>query len=522
MMIRITFIFGLLLANLTASAQSQPEIFTAPPQSVIVRALPVNEGNAGTTPVLFRIERTAVAGAATLRLDYSTQDGSANAGSDYVAKQGSITLSPLQPTAEITVLVNGDMTIEANESFRLILRDGTATSALPVAVGAAAIINDDGVAPPPGATGFYVRGESVREGNVGTTALRFTVFRSNPQATGAMTLNYATESESATAGSDFEFATGQVTLTSQQPSATFTVSVLGDTVVEPLERFRVQVADPILAIPPQIAYGTIFDDDGITPPPPSGVIAIPFDALAIEPASGESEARLAVRLLRPATELLRFSFAANPGATATAGVDFIGPSTGTLEFAVGDLVKQITFQIRADGDAEQRESVSYTLIPAVGVQMPRTTATLAIIDRPAAPPPVQASAVIIPCRPFVKEDEGTAKLLVKRVADTSAALAIKFKTEDGSALAGSDYTETTGDLTWAAGNAEIKRIEVPIVDDELAESPERFQLRLTDVANAPLPGRTSAPIVILDSMDQILNEDFNELCTFELTSAPTE
>lgn len=498
------------------SAQAQ-ESFTSPQQLVFVRGSAIPEGNSGTSSLTFRIERVPQLGTAPLTLRYSTADGTALAGSDYVAKQGSVTLSPAAPVAEVSVLVNGDTLIEPNETFSLILRNPTLpATAEPVAVGGASIIDDDAIAPPPpGATGFYVRAEAVREGNSGLTPLRFTIVRTNPLANTNLVLNFATASDSATSGVDFEAKTGQVTLTPQQPTATVTVNVIGDTLVEEMERFKLQVADPLSTTPPQVAFGVIFDDDGVPPPPPPvPLVAVPFDALAVEPATGDTEARLAVRLLRPATVPIVIAYAVKPGATATAGVDYTGPASGTLEFAVGDVLKQITFRVKADSLAEAREFVSYQFTPPATVQMPRNSATLFIVDRPVEPPPLSAPiAVIIPCRPFVKEDEGTAKLIVKRVGDTSAALVLKFKTEDGSALAGSDYTALSGDLNWVAGNAEMKRVEVAILEDAVAEPPERFKVQLTNVAGVNLPGRSSAPVVILDSLDHIFNEDFSELCT---------
>ena len=217
--------------------------------------------------------------------------------------------------------------------------------------------------------------------------------------------------------------------------------------------------------------------------------------------------------MRPATTPTTISYSTDPGATATAGADYTGPATGTLSFAPGELLKQITFKIKADALVEPRETVTYSFVPPTGVLMPRNKATLSIVDRATTPTPNAPLAVIIPCRPFVLESDDTAKLLVKRVGATEAALSIKFKTLDETALAGSDYTNSAGDLTWIAGNAEVKRVEVPLIDDNVVETPERFKVQLTNAAGVNLPGRTAAPVVILDSLDQLFVEDFDALCT---------
>jgi large repetitive protein len=502
-MFALSFLFfsGLLHAG-EATRDSPP---------IVARGEVVQEGNSGTRPLLFRIGLAPFAIAQTVTLAYSTQDDTATAGEDYQSAQGTVTLSPTATFAEIPVLVNGDTEVESFENLRLVIRDpAAAPTAPPVAVAIGGIDNDDATPPPPGVT-FSVRGEGVREGNSGTTPLRFTVTRTNPQATNAvLNLQFSTVSDTATAGSDFEAASGEITLQPTQASATVTVNVIGDSTVENVEFLRLEVSDPILAIPPQIGLGAIFDDDGTQP---QVTVAIPLDALAAEPATGESEARLAVRLASPATEALRFTFAASPGATATAGVDFIGPSSGELVFAVGDLVKDIPFRILADNLIEGREIVAYTITPPQGVVLQRNFVTLSIIDRPTVQPPASVSAFIVPCRPFVGERDGNARLLVKRVGDTSGALSINFATQDGTALAGSDYTNTFGVLNWVAGNAEFKRVDVPIINDQIVETPERFVVRLTDASGQPFPGRSIAPIVILDGADQLSLQGFEELCT---------
>jgi large repetitive protein len=396
--------------------------------------------------------------------------------------------------------------------------------ALPFAVEAQII-------PPPGATGFFVLSEGIREGNSGLSDLRFRVLKRNPASSGVMNLNFTTSDGSATAGSDYEAQTGTVTLTAAQPSAVITIKVIGDTTIEPSEFFNLSVSDPILAIPPQIARGTIFDDDAIQPPPPpAGNAVIVFDAFAIEPSSGETEARIGLRLLRPVASEVVIDFVALAGATATIGTDFTGPATGIVRFAPGETLQQITFQVKADAIAEAREFVRYQFSSSTaGVNLVRNVAMLSISDRsPIPPPPQMPTAIIIPCRPFVSEAAGAARLLVKRVGSTENALNIRYETVAGTALAGSDFVSASGDLAWPAGNAEIKTVNVTIIDDDVMEPNELFRVQLLGSAGTSLaeqatrqtllPGRASAPIVILDSLDTIFTEDFSALCTTDASN----
>ena len=53
-------------------------------------------------------------------------------------------------------------------------------------------------------------------------------------------------------------------------------------------------------------------------------------------------------------------------------------------------------------------------------------------------------------------------------------------TSDGTATAGSDYTATSGTLTFAAGET-AKTVSVPVLDDAHDQSSETLTLTLTGV-----------------------------------------
>ena len=57
-----------------------------------------------------------------------------------------------------------------------------------------------------------------------------------------------------------------------------------------------------------------------------------------------------------------------------------------------------------------------------------------------------------------------------------------FATADGTAKAGSDYTATSGDLTFAAGQTS-KSVPVTIKGDAIKEAPESFSLQLSGASS---------------------------------------
>jgi len=117
--------------------------------SFAVNDVTLSEGNSGTTAFTFTITKTgSTAGSATVTLN--TIDGTATAPGDYAAVAGSVVFGPSETTKTVTVLVNGDTTLEPNETFTLRLT-GTTLGGITKADGVGTIVNDDAPPPPPGA-----------------------------------------------------------------------------------------------------------------------------------------------------------------------------------------------------------------------------------------------------------------------------------------------------------------------------------------------------------------------------------
>jgi Ca2+-binding RTX toxin-like protein len=100
------------------------------------------EGNAGTTAFAFTISLSQPSAFPTT-VDFTTADGTATtADNDYQATSGTVTV-PLGTTSEIiTVLVNGDITVEPDESFFVNLTNPT-DGTIADGQGQGTILNDD-------------------------------------------------------------------------------------------------------------------------------------------------------------------------------------------------------------------------------------------------------------------------------------------------------------------------------------------------------------------------------------------
>ena len=82
------------------------------------------EGNAGNTFLTFNVSLSFRSGE-TVTVDFATADGTAIAGTDYVATSGTLTFSPGVTSQTVTVSVIGDVLIESNETVLLNLSNST-------------------------------------------------------------------------------------------------------------------------------------------------------------------------------------------------------------------------------------------------------------------------------------------------------------------------------------------------------------------------------------------------------------
>ena len=81
-----------------------------------------------------------------MTVNYATADDTASAGTDYVAQTGTLSFTAGQTSKTISVIVNGDTTVEPTETF-LVNLSSPSGATLADAQGQGTITNDD--APPP-------------------------------------------------------------------------------------------------------------------------------------------------------------------------------------------------------------------------------------------------------------------------------------------------------------------------------------------------------------------------------------
>jgi len=102
-----------------------------------------SEGGRGQTTLFTFTVTLSAAYDQPVTMSFRTVNGTASAGSDYVANSGTLTFAPGQTTKTITIEVKGDDKREANETFYLDLFGNSGNSLFTKNRGIGTILNDD-------------------------------------------------------------------------------------------------------------------------------------------------------------------------------------------------------------------------------------------------------------------------------------------------------------------------------------------------------------------------------------------
>ncbi len=247
------------------------------------RVADINPGTAGSTPTNFSVQvlpppvvsiglapataeegeaftLTATRNGAVLSqpttVTYTITGPAANAGDIATPLTGTITILANQTTATLSIATVEDTVLEADETFTVTITNPV-NGTLGTSTATATIIDDDA----PVAGTVSISDLSITEGDAGTKLATFTLTRSG--GTAAFTVNYATADGTATAGSDYVATSGTLSFAAGVNSATVSVTINGDTTVEPDEAFVLNLSAPTngVALADGQGLGTILNDD---------------------------------------------------------------------------------------------------------------------------------------------------------------------------------------------------------------------------------------------------------------------
>jgi len=182
--------------------------------------------------------------------------------------------------------------------------------------------------------------------------------------------------------------------------------------------------------------------------------------------------------------------------TAVAGSDYESIS-GTLSWEAGDTSpKDFTIQIIDDREAEREETISLILSNPVSASLGRANAVLSLQDDETTGV-IEFSTVNY----IASEESGVARITVLRNSGSDISITVNYATSNGTAVAGEDYTTSSGSLFWADNDTDSKTFEVPIINDDIIEGDQNVTLILTAADEAVL-GQRTATLTIVDEFTE--------------------
>ena len=303
----------------------------------------------------------------------------------------------------------------------------------------------------------------------GTLAFRVTLA---PAASGPVTVAYATadgpSANGAAAGEDYTAASGTLAFKPGETEKTVAVAVAGDVLGEGAETLTLALSDATGAsIGDGEATGTI----GAS----AGPAALTASFLGVPPEHDGQD---------PFTVELRFSEEPQRLSYRTVRDSLFAVSGGTLAKArrfepPANLRYELTLAPSGDGAV----TLARAALPACGVPGAVCTGDGRSLSGALALSVPGPAALSVADAQVKEGPDATLAFAVTLDRVRHAAVTVDYATRDGTAVAGADYTNTSGTLTFVAGETR-KTVDVQVLADSHDEGSETMTLALSNATGA--------------------------------------
>ncbi|SFE91182.1 Calx-beta domain-containing protein [Roseivivax sediminis] len=450
------------------------------PSFISVATSPADEsiGSGFGGSLEWRVELSEAA-SDTVFIPYRLFPGTAQIDVDIPTSQGTLTFSPGTLTQTLSISARSDSVIETDESVVVEFYDPVGAEffgdnqTLRVTN---FILDDDGSDTD---RAMLVSSPVIVEGDGGTREAVFTVSISEAFSS-VETFAYSTRNGTASAGSDYTAKSGNVRFVPGQTEAEIRIDISGDNAVEPSEYFHLVVeTDARIADGGIGATGraTILDDDAGGAGPTVSLAAT--GAVESIGSGFGGIATFVVRLSEASDDAVTVGYRTFQG-TAQKHIDY-PPQADRLTFAPGETWKVVTVRVDSDGIFEPDESFGLELFDVSGgalagdAPLLRETAFILDDDGTGIDRGLHVSSPVL-----VEGDSGSQRALFDiTISEPSAtALSFDYATQGAGARAGSDFTQTSGTVTFAPGQTRAT-VAVAVSGDTAREPTEFVQLAVT-------------------------------------------
>ncbi|HLM39886.1 MAG TPA: Calx-beta domain-containing protein, partial [Microvirga sp.] len=475
----------------------------APTVSIAPLSASKAEGSSGSTPFTFEVTRTGdLSSGSTVNWSFSGSGVNAADTNDVQATSGSVSFAANESSKTITVLVNGDTTVEQNEGLTVTLNPVT-NATIGTAAATGTILNDD--APPaPTVTIAAPSPSSVQEGNGGTKDMVFNLTRTGDLSSSS-TVNWSL-SGTGIDSNDVTAMSGQVTFAANQNSAAITVQVKGDAAVEADETFTVTITGAQNAtIGQATASGTILNDDA--PATPTVSIA-PLSAVKNEGDSSTTAFTFTVTRIGDSSDIstVDWTFSGSGIIDPAETDDVAGPTSGHVVFGQGETSQIITVYINGDTAVEGHEDFTVTLTNPQKATIGTASASGTINNDDVAGNPV-AWTITAKDASKLEGNAGTTDFVFTVARSSASGPATITWTAQGTgnkAASGADFAGMTGTINFADDQLSAE-IVVPVIGDSNVEGNEDFSVTLSNASTGTINVPSANGVILDDENDAPTN-----------------
>jgi hypothetical protein len=493
----------------------------APTPTLSINDVVVTEGTNPTATLQICASGTSTS---PMTVTYTTSNGSATSGSDYTTTTGTATIPAGQTCVTVTVPIVDDNNPETTETFNVILSNPSGTT-ISDGVGIVTILDTDSTPTPT----LSINDVIVTEGTNPTATLQICA---SSTSTSPITVTYTTSNGSATSGSDYTTTTATATIPAGQTCVNVTVPIIDDNNPESTETFNVILSNPSGAtINDGTGVVTILDTDS------AGAIVIGdkvFNDLnnnGIQDAGEPGIQGVQINLydaggwvgytVSDANGNYTFTSATNQWIVAGSYRVCFNPLWGLSNVSPKDQGGNDALDSDINGGSSPNCTDFFTVSSGSNLTIDAgfnngivpTTPTLSIND-------VTVTEGVNP----------TATLQICASSTSTSPITVTYTTSNVSAMSGSDYTTTTATATIPAGQTCVN-VTVPIVNDTNPETPETFNVTLSNPSGATINDGTGV-VTILDNdnvstpptlsiNDVIVTEGTNPTATLQICASST-
>jgi hypothetical protein len=422
-----------------------------------------------------------------LDLAFTANDNTATvADGDYEDNDGTLNFGGAAETQNITVQVNHDAKVELDELFNVALGAisnlGAGISAGDVSTAGSPvngnITNDD-------LASISIDDLTLSEGDAGTTAFSFTVSIDN-EASEDITVVANTNAVSATGGgTDFDDIVNQtVTIPAGSTSATLTVNVTGETLVEDDEGFEVNLTDARFNGVTDATRAGIIDAQGVGTITNDDTATISIDDVSLsEGNTGTTAFTFTASIDNMASQDITVLATSNAVTAMGGGADFNDVGQ-ILTISAGSLSTSVTVDVVGELNPENDETFEVNLTSAqFNGATDATRATIGDAQGIGTINNDDTATISIDDVSISEGDTGTTTFSFTVSLDNTASEDITVVANTNAVTAtggGTDYSDVVAQTVTIPAGTMSATLDVDVTGELLVEDDETFEVNLTD------------------------------------------